>query len=228
MPTIPAALRRLRTLRPRRPALDGPPPSLPPVLDRLLERWWTLPPRVRAAAVLAAAVLVAGGAVGRVARSPYGPPVAVAVVVRDLPVGAPLAGSVATERRPAGHVPVDAVASVPDDATVAMGVVAGTVLTARHLRPGGPLADLPADTAAVAVGADASVAHARVDRVADGDAGFLANDAHDLRQRPASGGDYLFIAIGYGQVAFVNDDQIRPRQPWPPHCCCNTNHLHRP
>lgn len=197
MPTLPAALRRLRELDPRRSALDGPPPSLPPVLDRLLERWWTLPPRARAAAVLAAAVLVVGGAVGRVVRSPYGPPVAVAVVVRDLAVGTPLAGSVATERRPAGLVPADAVVEVPADATVAMGVVAGTVLTARHLRPGGPLADLPVGTAAVAVGADA-VAGAtpgrRVDLIVtrpDGGGAVAAADARVL----ATEGDRVWLAV---------------------------------
>ncbi|MGA0830538.1 MAG: SAF domain-containing protein, partial [Nitriliruptoraceae bacterium] len=124
---------------------------MPAVVDGALERWWALPPRLRAAAALAALLLVAGSGVLRVARSPYGPPVAVVVAERDLAVGDPAAGAVAAERRPLTLVPRDAVVELPDEATLAMGVVAGTVLTARHLRPGGPHADQPAGSTAVAV-----------------------------------------------------------------------------
>lgn len=170
------------------PVVDGPPPTLPAPVDRALERWWGLPPRLRAAAVLLAALAVAGGAVLRVGRSPYGPPVPVAVVARDLDVGTPLAGAVAAERRPAGLVPSDAVApaDVPPGATLAMGAVAGTVVTARHLRPGGPLADLAADDAAVAVPADAvpgAVPGRRLDLIvtrADGGGAVVATDARVL------------------------------------------------
>jgi len=150
------------TSRPRLPPLrwpggSGPPPALPDLLDRALERWWRLPPRVRAAAVVAVLLLLAGTAVARVARSPWGPPVLVAVATRDLPVGATLGGAVATARRPASLLPADAAVpgGIPDDATLAIGVVAGTVLTERHLRPGGPLADLRPGLAAVGVPVEA-------------------------------------------------------------------------
>lgn len=183
MAPIPRPLLRLRAAW---PVLDGPPPTLPAVVDRALDAWWTLPPRVRAAAALAALLLVAAGGVVRVARSPYGPPVAVAVAVRDLPVGVAPAGAVTVERRPVHLVPVDAVAAPPDDATLAMGVVAGTVLTARHLRPGGPLAELAPGSAAVAVPADAvpgATPGRRVDVIvtrADGGGAVAAADARVL------------------------------------------------
>lgn len=185
---------------PRRPlgtVLDGPPPALPAVLDGALERWSALPPRVRAAAVLGASLLVATGGVVRVARSPYGPPVTVAVVDRDLAVGADLAGAVVTERRPATLVPRDAVADVPGDATLALGVVGGTVLTVRHLRPGGPLADLPGGAAAVPVPAESApgaVPGRRVDVVvvrADGGGAVAAADARVL----ATDGDRVWLAV---------------------------------
>ena len=194
MPPLPPPLRRLRAAW---PGVDGPPPTLPAVVDGALERWWALPPRVRAAAALAALLLVATGGVVRVARSPYGPPIPVAVAGRDLPVGATVAGAAATERRPAGLVPLDAVAEVPDDATLAMGVVAGTVLTSRHLRPGGPLADLPAGAAAVAVPAEAvpgATPGRRVDVIvtrADGGGAVAAADARVL----ATDDDRVWLAV---------------------------------
>ncbi len=203
MPATPArALLRSETRRARRrtgaaPPFDGPPPVLPVAVDRALERWWRLPPRMRAAAVIALLVVVAAGAVLRVARSPYGPPVPVVVAVRDLAVGAAVAGAVAPEHRPADHVPSDAVATVPPDATLAMGVVSGTVLTARHLRPGGPLADLAAGSAAVAVPVDivpGAVPGLRVDLVAtlgDGSGAVVAADARVL----AVTGDLVWFEV---------------------------------
>ena len=194
---MPPAPRPVHRLLAAWPGADGPPPTLPAVVDGALDRWWALPPRLRAAAVLAALLLVAGGGVARVARSPYGPPVAVLVATRDLTVGAPAAGAVATERRPADLVPQDAVLVLPAEATFAIGVVAGTVLTARHLRPGGPLADLPAGSAAVAVPADAvpgATAGRRVDVIAvraDGGGAVVAPDAWIL----ATEGDRIWLAV---------------------------------
>ena len=194
---MPSAPRHLHRLLAAWPGSDGPPPTLPAVVDRALDRWWALPPRLRAAAALAALLLVAGGGVARVARSPYGPPVTVLVAARDLTVGAPAGAAVAAERRPATLVPPDAVTGVPAEATLAMGVVAGTVLTARHLRPGGPLADLPAGSAAVAVPVDAVPGATPVQRVdvivvrSDGGGAVVAPDARVL----ATEGDRVWLAV---------------------------------
>lgn len=182
---------------PRAPWLTGPPPALPAALDRMLERWWWLAPRQRAAVLAVALALVAGGSVAQVARSPYGPPVAVVVAARDLPAGATALGATATARRPAGLVPSDAVATVPADATLTLGVVAGTVLTARHLQPGGPLAGLTAGAAAIAVpldGIPGLLPGRRVDLVAtraDGGGIVLATDARVL----SADGDLVWLAV---------------------------------
>jgi hypothetical protein len=113
----------------------GPPPSLPALADRAAERWFALPPRLRlaAAAVAAVAVLLLAGA--GAARSPWGPPVDVLVARTPLTAGAALdAGTVSRVTWPAGLVPHDAV--VPGDEagrSLAVTVVAGTVITGRHL-----------------------------------------------------------------------------------------------
>lgn len=205
-PTVPRRVRERRTTR-----LDGPPPVLPAPVDGALERWSGLPPRVRAAAALAALVLVAGSGAARVARSPYGPPVAVLVATRDLAVGAIPADGIAAVRRPADLVPADAVTEVPADAGLAMGVVGGTVLTLRHLRPGGPFAGLGDGAAAVAVPA-ATVPGAgpgrRLDLVvtrADGGGAVVAADARVL----ALDGDLVWLAVPRGSAPDVTAAAMR-------------------
>lgn len=106
------------------------------MVDRLSERWFGLPPRVRAALLVAAAtVLLLATGVGA-ARSPWGPPVEVLVLVGDVDAGDPLGpADVRPERRPTGVVPDDAVRGADDlgDARAAGRLVAGTVLARRHL-----------------------------------------------------------------------------------------------
>lgn len=198
-------LRRLRTPRrapsepgaSRAPRLAGPPPVLPALVDRGLERWWRLPPRGRAVALIAILAVVAGGSVARVAQSPYGPPVTVIVAARDLPVGATAAGATLPARRPAGLVPSDAITAVPADATLTLGVVTGTVLTSRHLQQGGPLAGLTAGSAGIAVPLDALpglLPGRRVDLVAtraDGGGVVLATDVRVL----GTDGDRAWLAV---------------------------------
>lgn len=114
----------------------GPPPTLPELVDRASDRWFGLPPRLRAAVIAAGAVgllLLAGAGA---ARSPWGPPVEVLVATVDLEAGAPVAPDhVRTERRPAGLVPDDAVRELGEVAAprAAGTVVAGSILTLRHL-----------------------------------------------------------------------------------------------
>lgn len=138
-----------------RSRLDGPPVALPPALDRLSERWWSLRPRHRALAVVVlAAVVVLVGPV-RLVASPHGPPTSVLVATRDLPVGHEL---VADDLRPATW-PRDL---VPDGATTeARGTVTGPlprggVVTSAHLAPpgSGVAAAVPTGRVAVTIPAD--------------------------------------------------------------------------
>ena len=148
----------LRALLSRRPS---PTPSrapfaLPALLDRLSERWWSLPPRVRAT-VLVVAVVVALAAVGRGATtSPWGPPRQVLVAAVDRPVGGALGpDDVRTASWPDDLVPADAIApdDLPVEARLRGFVAAGTVVTRQHLATG--MAGLVDDgEAAVAVPAD--------------------------------------------------------------------------
>lgn len=165
-----------RDRRHRRAGWHGPPPSLPATLDRVADAWYRLTPRLRLAVGLAAATLVLLTAGAGAVRSPWGPPVTVVVTAVDRPPGSLLtAADVATARRPRRLVPSDAVAA--DEAVgarLAGAVVAGTVLTARHLADdAGPGAGLAPGRAAFPVPAGPLVdvrPGQRVDVVA-GDAG---------------------------------------------------------
>jgi pilus assembly protein CpaB len=129
---------RIRDLLPG--LTSGGPPVLPAWLDRLSERWWGLPPRARAALVVAGIVL-ALVAIGRGAtRSPWGPPVPVLVAAADLEPGVPVgAAELRSAQWPAGLAPNDtitALADLPADARMRSAVPAGTPLTGRHLVSG--------------------------------------------------------------------------------------------
>lgn len=119
------------------PPWHGAPPALPALLDRGAERWFALPPRVRVAiaTITVVAVLLLAGA--GAARSPWGPPLDVLVATERLPAGASL-GAESTQRVawPAGLVPGDAVPAddgVGTGESLGVGVVAGSVITRRHL-----------------------------------------------------------------------------------------------
>jgi pilus assembly protein CpaB len=142
---------RLTTLL---PTLDGPPPSLPRVLDLVSERWWGLPPRARALALGLGAVLVVGLAVGPRTPLTADPPVEVAVAVHDLQPGASIGpGDLRIERWPAALAP--STAAPPDAAGHLTGLLPqGAVLTEGHLATGGLSALVGEGRAAVALPAD--------------------------------------------------------------------------
>lgn len=124
------------------------------MLDRVSERWWRLSPRLRAVVLMALCVVVLA-LVGRGATtSPWGPPRQVLVLQADLPAGAPVGpADVDHVEWPAGLVPADAVAELPEDARVRGPAAADAVLTRRHLVSG--LAGLlDGDEAAVSVPLD--------------------------------------------------------------------------
>lgn len=146
-PWSPADVRILRRL------VAGAPPSLPPSVDRAVEGWWRLPPRLRAAATVVLAVALVAVAGAGAARDPWGPPVEVAVATRDLPPGTALApDDLRIVTRPADAVPPGAVPP-GDEATgqLRLGLPSGAVLTAAHLGPGATTDALGAGQVAVAV-----------------------------------------------------------------------------
>lgn len=129
---------RLPSLR----LLDGPPPSLPQIVDAASERWWGLRPRTRAGlgAVIALVVLAAGA--GHVASSPWGPPVTVLVAARDLETGETLTRSdVRRTGWPESLVPAGALSEATG--TVVTPIPEGAVLTDRYLGDAGLAAALP-------------------------------------------------------------------------------------
>jgi pilus assembly protein CpaB len=139
---------------PARIRLTGPPPRLPQVVDRTVEGWWRLAPRVRVILVTAAMLAVAVAALLRVAAAPYGPPVPLLLAARDLSAGErPGAADVVAARWPRGLVPRDAVRGADQlvDATLAVPVMAGLPLVTGQLRGGGIAHGLAPSTAAVAV-----------------------------------------------------------------------------
>lgn len=121
--------------------LDGRPPALPDHLDRLAERWASLPPRARLAvgvvAVVATLLLAGTGA----ARSPWGPPVDTLVATRDLPAGHHLApGDLEPARWPSELAPPAVAGTV--GRTLTVGLPAGMPVTPGHLGDGGLAAQL--------------------------------------------------------------------------------------
>lgn len=135
-----------------RRALDGPPLVLPAPLDRASERWAAAPPRVRAALVVLAVLVLATIAGRGAATSPWGPPLHVVVVTRDLPAGHTLGRQdVQVVTWPRHLAPGDAVREVGSAVgrSLTSGLVAGAALTGRHLGSDGVGAALPAGRAAV-------------------------------------------------------------------------------
>lgn len=141
-------------LPPLLPTPDGPPPSLPRLLDLASERWWGLPPRARAVLLGLGVVLLALVAVGP--RTPLAGDahVEVAVAVRELRPGEAVGpGDLRPERWPAELAPAGAAA--PDAEGHLTGLLPrGAVLTEGHLGSGGLSALVADGRAAVALPAD--------------------------------------------------------------------------
>lgn len=184
--------------------LDGPPPSLPSLVDAASERWWRLPPRARVAAVLAAGLLLLAAGAGHVASSPWGPPVTVVVATRDLAIGEEL--TTADVRRtgwPADLVPAGALSDPAG--TVVAPVPAGSVVTDRHVARDGLARALPDGMVAVPLPAELLPevpAGARLDLVGatlDGRGVTLAHRALVL----AAGGPQVWVAVDHAAAADV-------------------------
>lgn len=190
-----------------KPWLAGPPPALPAVVDAAVERWWSLPPRVRMLVIGAlAAVVVAAALAGRSA-DPWGPAVEVVVAARELQPGEVVdATAVEVVRRPAAAVPDGALeAGAALELPLAAPVPAGAALTAGHLAPAGPAALLGPGRAAVALAADglpALVAGQVVDVLAQSPQGqptVLAGSARVL----ATDGEHLWLAVARTEAPAV-------------------------
>lgn len=177
--------------RPGRFGLHGAPIALPPVLDRLADRWWALPPRVRTA-TLVVLVVVALALVGRGATaSPWGPPGPVLVAATDLPAGHPVStADVRVATWPTGLVPdgaLTAPADVPADARTSGPVTAGTVLT-PHLLADGVTGLLAEGRTAVPVPGDGLGSVRPGDRV-----DVVATSMDGSGRRVATGADVLAV-----------------------------------
>jgi Flp pilus assembly protein CpaB len=199
-----------RTLR----WFPGPPLRLPAVADRLVEGWWLLTPRARSALTVAAVLAALSAVLLRVILSPYGPPVTVLVANSDLPAGA-IARSidVTTTRWPQALLPTAPPATREDlvGARLTMGVTAGTVLTVRHVRDDGPLADLATGSAAVPIptgtlrGAQSGVRLDLITVAGDGTGRTIARDVRVLTVE----GDTVWLEVARDQAADVSAAVLR-------------------
>lgn len=113
------------------------PLELPSLLDVCSERWWGLPPRLRATLLtlgVGATIALAGL---RGLAAPYGPPVEVLVATEALPAGAALPDSASLERQawPRDLLP-DGALTAPEG-RLRGPVPAGTPLASVHVHDGG-------------------------------------------------------------------------------------------
>lgn len=114
-------LERLRTI------VGGPPPAMPVWLDRAAERASRTPPRLRMLGA-AAGLVVTAAAITGLDQAPYGPPVVLPTVARDVAAGTRLTSAdVTTVAWPADLAP-------PDPASQLVGTT-----TLRALRAGQPV-----------------------------------------------------------------------------------------
>ncbi len=158
-------------------------------MDRVAEGWWLLTPRARTVLAALAVGIALAAVLLRIALAPYGPPITVLVVSTDLEVGAALGPSdVTTARWPRDLTPPPPLLTRADlpGSRLAVGVTAGTVLTARHVRDDGPLATMAGGTAAVPVpdallrGVDSGSRLDLITVVGDGTGRTIAQDVRVL------------------------------------------------
>ncbi len=139
--------------------LDGPPPSLPRVVDRCSEHYWGLGPRHRVALGMVVALLLLLVVTALLGRSPWGEPVEVTVAGRDLAPGETVSeDDVSRTRWPAGLVPEGAVRGSVEGTLVGV-LPAGAVLTEAHLGEGGRGALVAEGRVALAVPHDLLAEH---------------------------------------------------------------------
>jgi len=188
--------------------LPGPPLRLPAVADRIAEGWWRLTPRARTVLTVGAVLATLSAVLLRVVLSPYGPPATVIVTTTDLDAGAVVGTSdVTVARWPRTLLPPAPAATREDlaGARLTMAVTAGTVLTVRHVRDDGPLADLAAGAAGVPVPTAAlrgAAVGARLDLVTvagDGTGRVVARDVRVL----AVEGDTVWLEVARDRAADV-------------------------
>jgi len=171
--------------------LHGPHPALPAALDRCSERWWRLPPRVRALALVLAACSLLALDQWRVAQAQQrwgGPARRALVAVEHAHVGDhPALRAVSL---PPAMVPPGAPQRIADDARLALALPEGAVLTRAHMSPRGPAVGLDPGLRVVPVpvppGLDIG-AGARVDV-------WVLTDAPDRSRRVARGRMVLAVS----------------------------------
>ncbi len=137
---------------------DAVPLALPRAADKVSERWWSLPPRIRLAVIAGAALLLVLAVGARIMLSPYGPPEQVLISRTYLAAGTVVeAADVEQARWPRDIVPATALtASELAEGALRLSapVPRGGVLTADHLAGGGIAGLVPDGRVAVPLGSD--------------------------------------------------------------------------
>lgn len=180
--------------------LEGRPPALPDTLDRLAERWASLPPRARLAGAVTAglAVLLLAGA--GAARSPWGPPAEVLVATRDLPVGHRIGpGDLTPATWPADLAPQ--APAETDGRTLTVGLPGGMPVTEGHLGDEGPAGQLRAGEAAFPLPLDEGT-RLEAGQVVD----LVAGDAGGGGARLSRGARVLTVDDAIAWIAVDRDD----------------------
>lgn len=140
------------------PLLHGPPPPLPGRLDRLADRWARLPPRLRLLVVVGLLLLFGSLQAGRLAQAQAqwgGTGDRVWRATTSASAGTDVARSLQAVRLPRAAIPPTAVTGpLPDEAVLALPLVAGSILTAEHLSAAGPAAGLADDERLIPIPVD--------------------------------------------------------------------------
>jgi Flp pilus assembly protein CpaB len=184
--------------------LAGPPPVLPPALDRVAEVWAAAGTRARmilvGVAIFGLAALAGRGA----ATSPWGGEVGVLVAAADLPAGHRLEpGDLSVAAWPGRLVPPDA---PTDPAAVAgrplsVGLPSGGLVTAAHLAPGGVASGLPVGSVAFPLPLPDGVGLAPGQRL-----DLVAGDGAGGGSRLASGARVLSVDGAIAWLAVARDE----------------------
>lgn len=205
-------------MSPARQFLHGPPPRWPRPIDRALEGWARLPPRVRLLTwgllVVAVALQYSAHRDGLAERW-GGEGVTLWQAHQTIPAGEDPRSGLRQVVLPPVAVPPEATVTLPADPVLAMPLLAGQVLTDTHLSPTGISATLAPDQRVLSVGVGADLqlrAGAVVDVWAiDGSRGpptLLAQGRPVLAVQQQGGRATALLAVHRDQVATATEAMV--------------------
>lgn len=181
--------------------LDGPPPTLPGLVDQASELWWSLPPRLRLALTTIGLLCLPWAGAAAVG----GPATTVPVLVanHDVGPGAPVGpDDVRTVVRPAADAPPTALRTLPDGARAATTIPEGTVLTRHDLADHGLSGSVADGRVAVAIPADGLPPHLGAGQRLD----LLAGAADGTGEVVASGARVIASDEGFVWIEMTRDE----------------------